>query len=171
MDKMNDDGHINLSWKKDAEGFRADIAGLNGDMLFVMAMHFPAMIVEELAAGRLKPRGIRALYARALAGLGAGIVSKHPELLMEPEVMSEVMYIMKLADACGMGFDGLRSSVVDILGEETTQMVEGLLNEAQAKEEKKEAPEPVEAKVAARDAKLDEIKRTMRGGPVDGQGK
>lgn len=164
MDKMNDDGHINLSWKKDAEGFTADIAGLNGDMLFVMATHFPAMIVEELAAGRLKPRSIRALYARALAGLGAGIVSQHPELLSNPEVMCEVMYIMKLADACGMGFDGLRSSVVDILGEETTSMVEGLLNEAQAKEEKKDAPEPVAKKVAAWEAKLDEIKRTMQGG-------
>lgn len=164
MDKMNDKGHINLSWEKDAEGFTADIEGLNGDMLFVMATHFPAMIVEELAAGRLKPRGIRALYARALAGLGAGIVSQHPELLAQPEVMQEVMYIMQLADACGMGFDGLRSSVVDMLGEETTSMVEGLLNEAQAKEEKKEAPEPVAKKVAAREAKLDEIKRTMQGG-------
>jgi hypothetical protein len=170
MNKMHDAGHIKLSWEKDAEGFTADIAGTNSDMLFVMSTHFPAMIIEELAAGRLKPRGIRALYARALAGLGAGIVSQHPELLMEPEVMQEVMYIMKLADACGMGFDGLRSSVVDMLGEEAVQEVEGMLNAVQKKAPVEQEPTVDNQQKTARDAKLSEIGRVMRGGSSNGEG-
>ena len=187
-EKMAGDGKIILSWEKDGDGFCAEMSGSNVDMLEVLTMNYVAFLIDQLASCRLKAKFISPVFAQLLARFGAGLRQTHPELMEKPEVLEVLPFLAAISDALRQGPAGVRADVEKVLGKELTDVLTAAIDRRSSPDVSRSpavdprspvdgasvpnARSPVDertAKEKARDAKLDEIKRTMQGGPVDGQ--